>query len=172
MIKLVGSTFIVFALGTCGWVIANNYIRRPKELREIQSAFNILETEISYAVNTLPEALDNVCRQSMGTTLFLFETMRKMLEDEGGYSAEEAWKHSVESMYKVSALCEEDKNVLIEFGSMLGTFGREEQLRHLELLIKRLSVLEEKALCEAEKNSRLYKYFGISLGLIIVILLI
>jgi len=57
MLKIAGCLLIISAGSFAGISLARNYARRPGELRNMITALQMLETEISYTATPLPEAL-------------------------------------------------------------------------------------------------------------------
>ena len=57
MIKLLGALLIVFSTTWVGWDIAKRLVARPKQIRDIRAALQILEAEIMYGHMPLREAV-------------------------------------------------------------------------------------------------------------------
>ena len=65
-------------------MVAGNFIERPRQLRVLQLGLQILETEISYANASLPEALETVARRVDPPVNGIFqEAGRNFLSGEG-----------------------------------------------------------------------------------------
>ena len=48
MVKFTGACLILISGSSIGWILASVYLNRERELKELQVAFNILNTEMSY----------------------------------------------------------------------------------------------------------------------------
>ena len=63
LLRVVG---VLVILGSC-WriaaMVAGNFVERPRQLRLLQLGLQILETAVSYANASLPEALETVARR-------------------------------------------------------------------------------------------------------------
>ena len=131
----------------------------------------MLETEISYALSKLPEALGRIGEATPQSIGAIFKKASALLTSGEGYTPQEAWEIALDHCYKNTALLPEDLEILLAFGRSLGSSGREDQLRHLNLACERLRLQEVKAREEAERNVRMWRYLGISVGAMIVLLL-
>ena len=85
-------------------------------------------------------------------------------------TATEAWNKSIEE-YKGN-LTEEDKQVIKTLSKMLGTTDSEGQISQIEVTENFLDNQIKQAQEEKNKNEKLYKKLGSTIGLAIVIILI
>ncbi|MBM7855480.1 stage III sporulation protein AB [Desulfohalotomaculum tongense] len=172
MLKLFGAVMVLCACGYAGFSMARNYQQRPKELRCLQSALQMLETEISYGATPLPDALEQVARRSESSVAGLFALTREQLLNGEGITAREAWDEALKQFYRSSAIKAGDAAVLKALGAGLGISDREDQVKHLRLAREQLKIETAKAEEEAVRNVKLYNYLGFLGGLTIVLILI
>jgi stage III sporulation protein AB len=172
MIKLIGSLLVILACGYTGFSIAHRYQQRPKDLRYLQSALQMLETEISYGATPLPDALETISMRCEKSVALLFKKTREKLLNGGGITAREAWDDAVGQYYRHSNISTSDLTVLKNLGANLGISDREDQVKHLHLAMEQLKIEAAKADDEATKNVKLYNYLGFLSGLTIVIIFI
>lgn len=154
--------------------MASFYSLRPRQLRALQNALQMLDTEIMYAATPLPLALKKVGEAEAGEpgiSRFFLKTAA-LLESAQGYTPGEAWKLVLEEEFRSTALSSDDYAVLRSFGEGLGASDKQEQHKKIVLNLKHLSKAEEKAQQEREKCERLWKYGGFLLGVSIVLLLL
>lgn len=170
-IKLIGACMTIGACGAMGLLLAANYSNRPRELRQLRHALDLLETEVAFALSALPQAMDTVANQTEGICSQLFKKTAGRLSSGDAYFAGEAWCDVAREVYTFSSLCQPDLEVMLTFGKTLGTSDRDDQLKHLHLAKERLMDLERQAEEILQKNGRLCKYFGVSLGLVVVAIL-
>ena len=71
-----------------------------------------------------------------------------------------------------TSLTKEDREIIRQFGKMLGKTDAEGQLNEIELSLNFLETQIEKAETEKSKNAKLYKSLGIIAGIGIVVILI
>lgn len=155
-----------------GWHVAQNYIERPRQLGQLRSALQLLETEISYAATPLPKALKRVAAAQSGPVELLFSQTASVLDARVGYSAREAWAMALQEFHQHSSLQAKDLVILEQFGQNLGSSDRTDQLKHLRLAMTRLEQEEQQGQLEEQKNVRLWRYAGFLVGLMVVIVLI
>ncbi|KKM11745.1 hypothetical protein SY88_06915 [Clostridiales bacterium PH28_bin88] len=171
MIRLVGAGLVVVAAGWLGLVVANNYSRRPQQLRALRSALTMLETEIVYTATPLPEALARVARCTNPPVSNLFWGTHEALGEGRGYTAAESWEVGLGGIAGEASLLPQDLEVLRSFGHSLGSSGPEDQVRHLQLAREQLKQLELAAEVERAKNERLWRTMGFLVGLMLVLVL-
>ena len=84
--------------------------------------------------------------------------------------AESAWKDAV--LNADLNLNNEDKNVLKQFGTLLGKTNKEGQLNQIVFTSELLERQIDKAVKERNKNEKMYQKLGLIFGIGIVIVLI
>ena len=88
------------------------------------------------------------------------------------YTAQEAWDVGLVSLQNQSALLAADLEVLRSLGGVLGVSNREDQQRHLMSAIRRLEAMHSLAVQDSHQSERLWRYLGVMVGIVIVIILI
>lgn len=172
MLKLIGAGMILVASTAMGFSVAAMYRNRPAELRSLQSALKLLESEIDYASRPLPEALAEVARRLSGPERTLLNRASQLLGHGDVSSASRAWELAVEEYFSASSLSGADRDVLIDLGRSLGISDRDDQIRHLRLALSRLVRQEETAEEDRSRNERLWRYLGILSGGVLVLIFI
>ena len=87
-------------------------------------------------------------------------------------SAKDAWKKSIEELQDKLSLNKEDFTAIETLGKMLGNTDVEGQVSQIELTEKLIEDQIENAKIEKQKNTKLYKTLGVTVGLTAVILLL
>lgn len=172
MLTFVGAVIVVICATLIGFSVASFYSRRPGEIRALQNALQLLETEISYGFTPLPEALASVAERCDIRVALLFNRASQELMTMRGITAREAWETALDEYYVKSALTRADRAILLELGNSLGISDREDQVKHLMLAKEQLKLEQSKAEDASEKNTKLYNYLGFLGGLTIVLILI
>ncbi|SHE52210.1 stage III sporulation protein AB [Caldanaerobius fijiensis DSM 17918] len=170
ILKILGSTMVLFSTTFLGISIANNYKLRLTALRDIQRCLEYLMTEVIYVQTPLPEAFINTAKIASKEIAPLFEATIEILEREENCSIKQAFIKSLEKLDL--PLDREDIKIIKHLGNTLGSTDVENQVRAFKLALSRLSKQEELALKLKEKNEKLFKEIGFLCGAIIVILLI
>jgi len=171
VLKMLGALLVLVSSCLVGNTVAKSYLARPEQLRELRHALQTLETEISYALTLLPEALEKAGHNSNGPIAALFYQIATFLSENNCYTAEEAWKKALQEKMNSLALLHSDREILLQLSYSFGSSDRENQLKHLKLAQTYLQKEEEKAEKVGEKNAPLWRYFGLIFGLSIIILL-
>lgn len=172
MYKAVGALFVVGAAGFLGLSVAQAYQNRPRELREVQTALHLLETEIAYGATPLGEALENIGRRvAPPVGPLMTETARELAAGYGS-TLKEAWEFALAGYRAETFLKPEDLTVIHGLGDVLGASDRNDQAKHLALAIERLKAQAAKAEDEAGKNVRLWQCLGFAGGAAVTLVLI
>ncbi|MCK8817499.1 stage III sporulation protein SpoIIIAB [Natroniella sulfidigena] len=167
--RLIGASLIIMSSGAIGFVIAKQFILRVKELQELQTALQMLETEISYGLTPLPQAFAKIATNLSTSVAELFSVAQKELES--GSTAQQAWQEAIDQVFIETALGERDKEVLINLGYNLGQSASQDQQKHLGLAQHKLTNLYQQAVEEKEQKVKLWRYLGVLVGLFVVILI-
>lgn len=171
MLKLLGSVIILAASTMGGLYFAKRYSDRPRELRILQQALLMLETEIVYGVVPLNLAMKHIGDRVSGSIRMVFREMSKNLQELDGASTFECWKLAINKYFHLTALKLQDKEILMQFGLTLGISDREDQMKHIKLTIQNLATEELLAREDQKQYEKLSKSLGVLLGLLIVILI-
>lgn len=171
MIKLIGGLLIVTASGLAGWKKAGLYSRRPRELRQLIAALQMLETDITYVATPLPEALARAAEQIGAPVSILLERIAGELQTGSGRPAREAWSESLQWYHQRSSLSDSDLSIVRGLGNSIGISDREDQGKHIRLAAEQLKAALTAAEEAAQKNVKMWNYVGLLGGLVIVLAL-
>lgn len=171
MLRLIGAITIIFSCGLAGIIMAKSYVLRPKYLRELSSAFQLLATEINFSRTTLPEACLAIAAQTHEPVSAFFLEFGNSLKANSNDNASVLWNDSLQVLAD-AGLIKEDIEALKQLGTVLGRSDAEDQLKHIAILQERLELLNKEADLEKDKNFRLWNYLGFCVGILVVLLLI
>ena len=171
MIKALGICMTLAACGTMGLTWAGVYEKRPRQLAAIDSALQLLETEIIYGATPLKDAMVRLSQSCEPEISGLFKHTALELGKMEGVTAGEAWSQAVKAYQQESALSDTDFKILKRFGASLGISDREDQAKHLELTRSQLKMAAAQAESAAKKNSAMFRYMGFLGGLFLVLIL-
>ncbi len=169
--KLLGSMLIVTSSTFIGNSIAQKYIKRAKEIRIFQVGLQMLETEVAFSLNNLPDALNKIGASIPEDVGRVFKYTSDLLSKRTGISAQEAWSSSISNFDTHLNLDRDDKEILIAFGNSLGSSDKENQIKNIHLTCTKLSIQEKKAEELKLKNVKLYKNLGVLAGVLLVLIL-
>lgn len=172
LLKLMLSGIIVIASSMIGNAYAMRYAIRPVQLRKLQTALQMLETEIFYRYTPLPEAFKSVASAMQGEIQRIMEEAAAMLSYRQGYTIYHVWSASLRHYAKPMALTADDLEILLDLGRTLGSSDADNQIKYFNLVLEQLKQQEKAAEAERIKNQRLYYNLGILGGLAIAILML
>lgn len=150
-----------------GILLSKKYVFRLEELDELKNDFQIIENKIKYTYEPLEEIFLEIAELSSYSLKELFKNAAENLRKKG---AQKAWNDEIKC--SETSLKKEDKDVLKEFGVMLGKTNKEGQINQIKFVNTLLDRQIEKAKTDKEKNEIVYKKLGLIIGVGIVIILI
>lgn len=164
-----GILFIGIFLGCTyvGMIISNKYKNRVNDLKEFKSMLNIMNTKIRYTYEPIGEIAYSISKISQNSVSNIFKEICNQLKTK---HISDAWNSAID-IYG-NNFSKEDKTLIKSMGKMLGKTDVNGQLCEINQAEEFLKIQIEKAEKEKEKNEKLYKSLGMSIGLAIIIILI
>ena len=149
-----------------GYLLSKRYSQRVLELKELQTALTLLETKIKFTYEPLPEIFLQMEAMLEGSIKLLFKKINEKLK-------ESSLQVAIEEAIKLTplSLINEDKIILNDLAKTLGKTDKEGQVSQIELSLSFLNSQVKKAEKEEEKNAKLYKTLGATIGMAFAILL-
>ncbi|EYE89740.1 hypothetical protein Q428_01445 [Fervidicella metallireducens AeB] len=172
MLKLIGSLIVITATTILGFSYARVYSERVNQLRAMQYALNILETEIVYSATPLMEALIYVSEKTENNISMLFSMMADILNQKSVTDVVEAFYLAFNKLKNELYLEKEEVEVIAAFMQSVGSSDLEGQKKNFNITIKKMEAFEKRAEETRSKNEKLYKYLGVCSGAILIILLV
>lgn len=145
--------------------------KRPKHIRQLKNALQILEAEILYSQLPLQDAFDTISKQIPSPLKSFFESLALSMGEKHS-DFHELWKESVSALKTDSCLGSNEIEILHQFGRTLGQHDFFQQQKQIQLTISHLNRELEEARDNQYKYSKMAKSLGILCGLFIVLLLI
>lgn len=170
MVKLFGAFLILISGSSIGWICGSIYLNRVRELKELQLALNILDTEISYGRTLLPEALKTTIDVLSPSLAKIFSDAADELDRSKNYHFYELWQDIINNNSKKTYLSREDFEILINWGRQIGASNLDNQIKINKLTIKRLEQHEIMARDIAIRKVKPVRYAGVLISLIVIIL--
>lgn len=171
-LKLTGSFLIVLSSSLIGYIYGKSYRERLENLIYLESCIKILETEIMYGANPLPEALKNVHNKGNKKVSFIFNLISRELKINKSGNVLTCFLTVVDIMKKDLNYKKEDIEVFLNLGRTLGASSRKDQEKNFKLILAQIKSLEKEARLEKEKNEKMFKNLGFLSGLAIVVILL
>ena len=171
-LKLLGCVLVIGASTMMGYLVAEKYSKRPAELRTLQAALQMLELEIAFSVNALPEAFERIAQSLPENIGMLFAHASELLKERTGIPAKKAWRLALKKAYDHLHLEKQDREILITFGNSLGCSDKDNQIKNIHLACSKLAMEEKKAEVLRQKNEKMYKSLGVLAGILIALLFV
>ena len=167
IIKCIIYILIFMSSTYIGILISNKYKNRVNDLKEFKSALNIMNTKIRYTYEPIGEIAMDISGIAKSNVGYIFRELHKQLKIKPIF---EAWNIAIDTYG--NNFSKEDKNIIKSMGKMLGKTDIDGQLSEISQAEEFLKIQIEGAEKERQKNEKLYKSLGMTIGMAIVIILI
>lgn len=172
MVKFLGCIMILAASTGIGVIYGEGFKKRVKQLKEIQRCMYQLQNEIIYTHTPLPEAILNTACKSVSPVKDIFKDISQMLEKNSVDSVYEAFSHTLKARENTLNLKKEDTAALLDLSRTLGESDIEGQKKMFSLTLENIKEQIETSQILMNKNLKMCRSLGFSLGAVIVIILI
>ena len=168
--KWIGAFIIILAATTIGRLLAFQFRERPRQLRQLKSALQSLETEITYGFSPIGEAARRLSDQLPEPGKSLFALFSEKLAY-GTQSLRDVWNETLDIIWPKTAMRKNELEIMKQFGATLGLSDRENQQKQIHLTLSHLEREEVEARVAQNQYEKMLKSLGFLAGLLIVILL-
>ena len=171
-VKLFGSALVIISCMLFGISAKLRIKSRLENLRNLLSCIQIFENEIRYNISDIIHIIPKIKDVANSVNSKLFSGLIINDRRKSDIPLSKLWAQTVEESLKNSYYEKNDKEILVQFGNVLGCGDVDTQLKNLDFF--RTNVSELITICEkkANKNGDLYSKVGMYVGAVIVILLI
>ncbi len=161
---------IILSCSGAGYYIAQGFVNRTKEIRQLQNIISYIETEIIYGHTPLSIIMHNIVGREKGKLRDIFINISEglMLTEK---SFAHCWSGAFEKAGIITSLKEPELRIMLQLGNLLGQSDRESQQKHLRIALTHLQSEEQDAHELQKRNEKLSRSLGILTGLLIVIML-
>lgn len=193
MFKIMCLATILIICVSIGFNISAKYASRVNGLKKMLRALNIFEEKIKFTYEPIPNIFEelgdnfsNFKNENGSLTKNKNENMKSFFTNhENDYVGEifskaslnmktmqagEAWENAIDSVH--TNFTKEDVDTIKGLAKMLGKTDLDGQVSEIRLTKQFINTKIEEAEIERQKNSKLYKTLGATVGLATVILLI
>ena len=167
LIKYISLILIMMICIYLGINKSKAFHKREVELKKLKNALNIFKTKISYTYETIGEIFKEISKLEYQGNENIFMSTMNVLDNKG---MGVAWDKSICNTR--TYIIDEDKEILKMLGKTLGRTDKDGQISEIELVSNFLDKQIKKAEESREKNEKMYKTLGITLGLTLVIIFI
>lgn len=170
MNKTLGAIIIVISTTILSYIPVHEKIKRKELVDELLTVFKIIERELHTNMLSLPEIIELISTKKYRLTSELFININSDITEQGVAYFEKSWRNH---MVKLKPhLNNYEFNQLNMFGSVLGQYVLEDQIRYIQECIFAFNGAHENTVNSIKENARLYISLGVSCGLVIIILLL
>lgn len=168
--KIIIGGLIVVVTTYIGFLVAKKLQKREETLRETILFFDMVENEIRYMLNVLPNAYESARQRLKGDLkIVIGQIVVDMLASD---NYELSGKTISSNINLLKELTSYDKEVIISTLKNLGRSDVDAQVNILENAKRTIQVQIDEAIEYKNKNSKLYKAVGTIAGMMIVIILV
>lgn len=168
--KIIIGGLIVVVTTYIGFLVAKKLQKREETLRETILFFDMVENEIRYMLNVLPNAYESARQRLKGDLkIVIGQIVVDMLAND---NYELSGKTISSNINLLKELTSYDKEVIISTLKNLGRSDVDAQVNILENAKRTIQVQIDEAIEYKNKNSKLYKAVGTIAGMMIVIILV
>ena len=162
---------IVFLSSLIGYLYGERFKNRLVQLKELKRALIDFENDITYTYTTLPESIENISIKAKSPIKELFNEISLKLKNNQVENVYMAFKESINEHKKKISLKDKDFEILLDLSKSLGETNVYGQVKIFNLAKEKLNIELEGAEEECNKNIKVYRYLGVSLGAMIAIFL-
>ncbi len=172
MIRAVLCIIILAAGIGSGYLAARPYKNRVIHLQDLMLVLRIMEAEMEYRSEPLPQLMDRLAITAPGKAGDFLLSVLSFLAKEEQYDFYSSWEKAVNHVYRESALTSEDLDIVIHAGIELGKTDMENQRSMFAHLFKGLERQRNEAEKDQKTRERVYRALGSASGAMAVILLL
>ena len=165
--KFIFLTIILFGTSYIGILMAKKYSSRVKDLKEMRKALNFFEDKIKFTYEPIPDVFEEISSKVNENIGEIFKSSANLMQNE---SAGVSWEKAVDNAN--TNFSKEDNEIIKGLAKMLGKTDIDGQVSEIRLTNKFIDVQIKDAENEKNRNEKLYKTLGVTVGLAIVIVLI
>lgn len=167
--KWIGALLLI---GTTTWIgleVSKRLNDRPKHIRQLKNALQILEAEILYSQLPLQDAFTTIAKQIPKPMNAFFKSLSEGMKT-SGIELTSLWEENVDRLMQQSSLGTTEKEILNQFGQTLGQHDFTHQQKQIQLTVSHLDRELEEARDNQFKYSKMAKSLGVLCGLFLVLL--
>jgi stage III sporulation protein AB len=168
--RWLGCIFILISTTWTSMEISRSFIKRQVQLRSFIHALQILESEITYGQTPLDSASSRISNRIDPPISWIFEEFSDQLQKSSNHTSI-IWEQSLNRYWKWTALKEQDRTILVQFGESLGQYGLHHEKGHIHLTLTYLKNQEKEANEQSAKYVKLIRNIGLLGGILLIIVL-
>lgn len=169
MIRILGCFCIILGCGYWGWAKGIALKNKVVTTANFINSLEFMKREITQHHRPLPQILEILGGKERGIVGGYFRSLEMLIEQEEQNPFAFGW---AKSMAEFPELSPEVVGILEPLGNILGQFDAKSQGEALALVVEDLKKLKENEEVECRKMGQVYGTFGVTSGILLVILLL
>lgn len=170
MLKLILCIIIVASCGGLGILKSLSFSDRLNDLADLKHMIRILQTEMNYKKDPLPNAFSRISKYKNTAAMHLLAACSENMKNNLDFR--QCWENAITSTYNGTSLKDDDLRILKDMGLQLGKSDLQGQAAMFSLTNIKLDDQIAEAAEERKTKGKMYKSLGFSIGAVIAILLI
>lgn len=167
LLKVIGFILIILTGAAGGSVAADRLRVKHEYCREINSMLICISSMIRYQRLDVYEIVAVLKKSDLCSRLEFINHLPENYEPDINFH--DCWIKAIESDKKIG---DDERNLLLSFGSVFGTSDAEGQLMSLDAAIESSKLIEQRRCSEYIQKGRLYRSVGMLFGTMVGIMLI
>lgn len=172
MVKIVILSAIVILSSMIGFEFGQAVKVRRDNLSRLLDGIINLENEIFYCLTPLYEAAMKTSKRTSKPISIFFNDLSEELTKNDTESVRDAFKSCIQKDSNILGLSNDDYDILLDLSASIGTTDIDGQKKIFDIAVNRIKNNLKHATDDAEKNVKMYRVLGVSIGLMIAIFLI
>ena len=140
--------------------------------RQMRDVLKRMADQISFTMEPLPDILSRISQEELGETGEFLDELASQLKKSENRSLQEVWSSTLDGYAKRLGLSARTISILSGLGERLGRMSRDIELDNISYTIEELDGEIEAQQALFTKNEKLFRSFGVLVGILIVILFI
>ena len=172
LFKLILLLLVFVVSSLIGFLIANRYSKRVKELEDFLLSLELFETKITYTYDDLIETFTYISENLKTKIYRIYFITAEKLRENVNMSAGDIFRNVVDEERIFLELNAREIETIKNLSVSLGQLDVESQIKNIKLTSQMTQTLLQNAYEENRKNFKLYRNMGMLGGLVLIILLI
>lgn len=171
--KWIGALLFISVTTLSGFAYSKQLYNRPKHIRYVKSALQILEAEMAYSMLPLEDVFRILAHQAPSPINIIFMNLyRRMRSNQNHLDFYTMWEEEINKISEKTALGGNEQEILLQFGKTLGQHDLIQQQKSILLTQTHLQRELETAQEQARTYGKMAKSLGVLCGIFVVLLLI
>ena len=171
-LKTIGAIIIFASSCYMGKLLANRFAKRYSQLIDFQIIVQFFETEICYTSTPVMDILNALIPNLKSPYDKILSQVLFRMTSYGYEPLSNIWQDELEKNRNYLYLEQEDVDILLYFGNILGTTDVENQKKYFTVIKDRLRIQLNVAQENKSKYIKLYSQLGFIFGLFMIIIII